>query len=148
MNIHADCSDRAAIAKDEVPRARLFTVWPLLYVDGVTYRNDPDTYGEITIGTTAYAHLKETEDHRVQVIAAGRTAFSVTALDGTKYSFLVVSTEPTNILTLPANLTRIDAKAFYGVTAQKVVLPSSCESIGSMAFAQSNVQLAGKGRLD
>ena len=45
-------------------------------------------------------------------------------------------------MTLPANLTRIDAKAFYGVTAQKVVVPSGCESIGSMAFAQSNVQLA------
>ncbi len=40
-----------------------------------------------------------------------------------------------NILTLPSNLTKIEAEAFANVSAQKIVVPSSVKEIESKAFA-------------
>ena len=40
--------------------------------------------------------------------------------------------------TLPAMLTDIEEEAFAGISAQHVILPSSCTNIGSRAFADSS----------
>ena len=39
------------------------------------------------------------------------------------------------ILTLPAALKQINADAFRGASAQVVIIPDGCESVGSNAFA-------------
>jgi len=44
----------------------------------------------------------------------------------------------TRILTLPADLTEIEAEAFAGTDAQRIVLPASCAAVGSRAFADSD----------
>ena len=110
-------------------------------VDGVTYRNTAELYGEVTVPATAAGIIELTEDGRVHVIGSGRTAFSVTGLDGKKVNFIVVASEPGDILTLPADTLSIGEEAFAGTAAQKAVLPSGCVSIGSRAFAGSAVQI-------
>ena len=39
------------------------------------------------------------------------------------------------VLTLPTGLKTIEAEAFAGVHASKIIIPEGCESIGPRAFA-------------
>ena len=49
--------------------------------------------------------------------------------------FIVTPADPNAVLKLPANLTVVGDDAFEGSAAQGVVLPESCNAIGSRAFA-------------
>lgn len=46
-----------------------------------------------------------------------------------------VIVDPTKILYLPEDLTRIEANAFEGIDAEAIVVPAGCEYIGDRAFA-------------
>lgn len=46
-----------------------------------------------------------------------------------------VIVDPTKILHLPEDLTRIEANAFEGIDAEAIVVPAGCEYIGDRAFA-------------
>ena len=110
-------------------------------VDGVTYRNASELYGTVTVPASAAGIIELTADGRIHVIGSGRTAFTVTGLDGKKVSVMVVANQGTDVLTLPAGMVSIEEEAFAGVAAQKAVLPAGCVSIGSRAFASSAVQI-------
>ena len=48
-----------------------------------------------------------------------------------------VEGEAARILTPPASLTEIEAEAFAGTNAQRIVIPAACAAVGSKAFADS-----------
>ena len=66
----------------------------------------------------------------------GTATITATAASGKSASCKVVVTNRASVLTLPANLTAIEAEAFMGDTAiEAVIVPEGCGAIGAKAFA-------------
>ena len=110
-------------------------------IDGITYRNDPRTYGSITVNESSQQYIQVYNGSSILVTKAGRCVFSVTDYNGVVTNYLVVSHTPENILSLPTNCRTIDPESFYGVAAEEVIIPSGCECIMERAFANSNIKV-------
>ena len=108
-----------------------------IYVDadGITYLNEPSLYGKISIPSSAEGILELTADNRVHVIGAGRTAFSVTGLDGKSVNIIVVASEVQDTLELPEGIDIVEDEAFRSIATQRVVISQGCEKIGKQSFA-------------
>ena len=83
--------------------------------------NEPGTYT-----LTPSAEFRRTDEQ-------GNSCLEWT--EGMPIRVIVTDAEWTNVLYLPEGLTRIEEGAFQGGAFQAVIVPDSCTSIGSMAFA-------------
>lgn len=103
----------------------------ILFLDGVAYVDEPALY---TLSSSNTAVVKPTVDGRLKVVGKGTATITVTALGGQTAS-QTITVEDLSIFTLPAALKVISDEAFAGSTANVVVIPEGCTTIGSRAFA-------------
>jgi len=103
----------------------------ILFLDGVAYVDEPALY---TLSSSNTAVVKPTVDGRLKVVGKGTATITVTALGGQTAS-QTITIEDLSVFTLPAALKVISDEAFAGSTANVIVIPEGCTTIGSRAFA-------------
>lgn len=103
----------------------------ILFLDGVAYVDEPALY---TLSSSNESVARPTADGRLYIAGTGSATITVTALGGqTASQTLTVS--DVRVLMLPAALKVISDEAFAASSAQVVIIPDGCVSIGSRAFA-------------
>ena len=71
----------------------------------------------------------------VTAVSAGTAEVTASIPYGPSVTCTVTVTADMPLMTLPADLTKIEAEAFAGVDASRIEIPDGCTSIGSRAFA-------------
>ena len=96
-----------------------------------TYVNEYMTFASSAPGVAAVD-----ENGVVHGVSAGKATITATTYNGLTTT-CTVTVQAGRQLKLPSGLKEIDAEAFLNVSAQVVIVPDGCESIGARAFSGS-----------
>ncbi|MBQ6326532.1 MAG: leucine-rich repeat protein [Clostridia bacterium] len=114
--------------------AAVVTGGPALYTGAAIAVDVTVTLGDATLSPGSDYQVTFSDN-----VNAGTAHISVTGLGNYTGSaggaFAIIDPQELTTLNLPANLRLIEQEAFAGVSAQRIVVPEGCETIGTRAFA-------------